>query len=249
MVLERPPVLLAVLAHPDDESFRCGGTMALLAQRGVRVHVLTATRGGAGSCGNPPLCSVDELPDVREHELRCACAVLGIEPPLLLDYRDGALADVDEEEAVAQVVAVIRKLLPQVLLTWPPDGLSGHPDHTAVSHWTSLAFRQAAALGPDAPAALYHLSVSRSVAQALGLSHLHALPDDQVTLTVNVSPVWEQKLAALHCHRTQVGTSTSLAAPEDKQRLFLGTEHFRLDEARKGQDFLRDLSTFLEGND
>lgn len=248
-MLERSPVLLAILAHPDDESFRCGGTMALLAQRGVRVHVLTATRGEAGSCGDPPLCNVDELPGVRERELRCACATLGIEPPSLLDYRDGTLADVDEEEAVAQVVAVIGKLLPQVLLTWPSDGLSRHPDHIAVSHWTSLAFRQAAALGPDAPAALYHLSVPRSVAKSLGLSHLHALPDEQVTLTVDVAPVWEQKLAAIRCHRTQAGTSRILAAPEHKQRLFLGAEHFWLDGARKGQDSMRDMSTFLEGSD
>jgi len=233
------PSLLAVFAHPDDESFRCGGTLALLARRGVRVHVLTATRGEAGSCGDPPLCRADELPAVREQELRCACAALGTEPPGLLDYRDGALAGVDEEEAVAQVVAAIRKLQPQVLLTWPPDGLSGHPDHVAVSHWTAQAFQQAAALGPDAPAALYHLAVPRSVARALGLSHLHAVPDEQVTLTVDVSPVWEQKLAAILCHRTQRGGSPILAASEEKQRLFLGGEHFRQAEARARQDLFR----------
>lgn len=68
--------LLAVFAHPDDETFRCGGTLALLAQRGVRVQVLTATRGQAGSCGAPPLCAPEELPAVRENELRCACAAL-----------------------------------------------------------------------------------------------------------------------------------------------------------------------------
>jgi len=120
MVLDCPPVLLAIFAHPDDETFRCGGTLALLARRGVRVHVLTATRGESGSCGDPPLCRADELPAVRERELCCACATLGIEPPGLLDYHDGALADVDEEETVAQVVATIRELRPQVLLTWPP---------------------------------------------------------------------------------------------------------------------------------
>ena len=136
--------LLAVFAHPDDESFRCGGTLALLARRGVQqVHVLTATRGEAGSCGDPPLCTPEGLPAVRERELRCACAALGIEPPRLLDYRDGTLAGVDEEEAVEQVLTVIRELRPQVLLTWPPDGLSGHPDHVAVSRWTALAFERA----------------------------------------------------------------------------------------------------------
>ncbi len=220
--------LLALTAHPDDESFRCGGTLALLARRGIRVQLLTATRGEAGSRGDPPLCRADELAAMRERELRNACAALGIEPPRFLEYLDGTLADVDEEEATAQVTAIIQEVRPQVLLTWPPDGLSGHPDHVAVSRWTSLAFQRAAALGPDAPAALYHLAVPRSVAKALGLSHLHDAPDEQVTLTVDVTPVWEQKLAAIRCHRTQMGGSPILNEPKEKRRLFLGTEHFRL---------------------
>jgi len=229
--------VLAVLAHPDDETFRCGGTLALLARRGVQVHLLTATRGEAGSCGDPPLCARHELPTLREQELRCACTALGIEPPRLLDYHDGALAGVDEEEAVGQVLAVIRELRPQVLLTWPPDGLSGHPDHVAVSQWTERAFHRAVALGSDTPVALYHLAVPHSVARALGLAQLHAIPDDDVTLAVDVTDVWAQKLAAIHCHHTQLGESPILAAPEARQRLFLGREHFRRAEARQERDF------------
>jgi len=214
--------------------FRCGGTLALLARRGVRVQVLTATRGGAGSCGNPPLCTPEELPAMRERELRCACSALGIEPPRLLDYRDGALAGVDEEEAVGRVLAVIRELRPQVLLTWPPDGVSGHPDHVAVSRWTDAAFRR---LGLSSrrrietkadPLALYHLVVPRSLAQALEMGHLRTVPDEAVTLAVDVSAVWEIKMAAIRCHRTQMDSSPILSAPEERRRLFLGTEHFRL---------------------
>lgn len=234
----KPWKLLAVFAHPDDESFRCGGTLALLAWFGVQVQVVTATRGEAGSCGEPPLCTPEELPAVREQELRCACATLGIESPWLLDHRDGELANVDEERAVVQVLAAIRNLQPQVLLTWPPNGLSGHPDHVAVSRWTALAFERAASLGPAAPAALYHLAVPRSVAEALGLHHLHTVPDEAVTLTVDVTPVWEQKLAAIGCHRTQASGSPILAAPEEKRRLFLGKEHFQRAIARQGDDFL-----------
>jgi len=225
-VLDPRPVLLAIFAHPDDESYRCGGTLAMLAERGVRVQVLTATRGQAGSCGDPPLCRPDELAAVRERELRCACDALNIEPPGMLDYRDGTLADVDEKEAVAQVLAAVRELQPQVLLTWPLDGLSGHPDHVAVSHWTALAFQQSAV------SALYHLAVPRSVAQALELSYLHAVPDEKVTLTVEVMPVWGQKLVAIRCHRTQVGGSSILNASGEKQRLFLGREHFQLAMSR-----------------
>jgi len=226
-VSDRPPPLLAIFAHPDDESFRAGGTLALLARRGVHVYLLTATRGEAGSCGDPPLCTLEELPAVREAELHCACAALGIEPPRLLDYCDGTLSDVDDEQGAAHVLTAVRELRPQALLTWPPDGLSGHPDHAAVSRWTALAFEQAGALGPDAPAALYHLAVPRSVAQALGLAHLHAVPDEEITLAVDVTPVWEQKLAAIRCHCTQAGESPILTTSLERQRLFLGTEHFR----------------------
>jgi N-acetylglucosamine malate deacetylase 2 len=239
------PGVLAVFAHPDDEVFRCGGTLALLARRSVRVHLLTATRGEAGSCGDPPLCTPDELPGVREQELRCACAALGIEPPCLLDYHDGGLADVDEDEAVEQVLAAIGELRPQVILTWPPDGLSGHLDHVAVSRWTARAFHRAATLGAEAPAALYHLAVPHSVAQAPGLAQLHAIPDQDVTLAVDVTPVWAQKMAAIHCHRTQAGESPILQAPVERQRLFLGREHFRRAEARQEDDLL--LTQKVEG--
>ena len=228
------PVVLAVFAHPDDETFRCGGTLALLARRGVRVWLLCATRGEAGIPGASP----EQAGRIRQAELECACRALGLQPPHFLDYRDGTLSQVDEAEAVEQVVRAVQALRPQVLLTWPPDGLSGHPDHVAVSRWASLAFEWAGVLGSDAPLALYYLAVPRSVAEALGLSHLHAVPDEEVTLTVDVGPVWEQKLAAIRCHRTQASGSPILAAPPERQRLFLGVEHFQRAAEREGPDLL-----------
>ena len=137
---ERSPVLLAVFAHPDDETFRCGGLLALLARCGVQVYIITATRGEAGSCGEPQICTTEELAELRERELICACNVLGIRPPILLNYPDGKLDEVDQEEAVARIEEVIRELRPQILLTWPVDGLSDHPDHIAVSRWVTKAF-------------------------------------------------------------------------------------------------------------
>jgi len=215
--------LLAIFAHPDDETYRAGGTLALLAGRGVRVWVLCATRGEAGVPGLSP----EQAGQVRERELRCACRALGIEPPRFLDYQDGTLAQVDEDQAVKRVVRVVRKLRPQVLLTWPPDGVSGHPDHVAVSRWTGEAFRRVAG-----PLSLYHIVVPRSLAQSLGMTHLHTVPDEAVTLAVDVSAVWEAKVAAIRCHRTQMGGSPILSASEERRRLFLGTEHFRLEVVR-----------------
>jgi LmbE family N-acetylglucosaminyl deacetylase len=237
----RPSVLLALFAHPDDESFRCGGTLALLAQRGVQVHLLTATRGEAGSCGEPPLCKIEELGKVRERELDCACSALNISPPIFLDYFDGRLIEVNEENAVARVIEVIQNLKPQVILTWPSDGLSGHPDHKAVSRWTTLALEWLA-MGAEVSVTLYHLAVPQSVANALRLTDIHAVPDEEITLSVDVTPVWEQKGAAIRCHRTQASVSSIMAATKEKQYLFLGKEHFRRVGAREGHDFLRCLS-------
>lgn len=137
-----PKRLLAVFAHPDDETYRAGGTLALLAQRGVYVQVLTATRGQAGSCGNPPLCVPKELATVRENELICACAVLGIDHPLLLDYQDGHLAEVDPETIIAEILAVIGDVRPQIILTFGQDGLSGHPDHISIGEFAAEAYRR-----------------------------------------------------------------------------------------------------------
>ena len=232
-----PPALLAVFAHPDDETFRCGGTLALLAQRGVRVHVLTATRGQAGSCGDPPLCSRDELPGVRERELQGACTALGLEPPRLLDYQDGELAEADRETIIAEILAVVDQVQPQVMLTFGEDGLSGHPDHIAIGRYAAEAFHRA-----DEVAALYTVAVPQSLATTLGMKQVRAVPDETIALTVDVMPVWEQKLAAIHCHATQLSSSPMMNAPEQRQRLFFGTEYFvRAAYRQINRDFLRAL--------
>ena len=230
--------LLAVFAHPDDEVFRCGGTLALLGRRGFFVQVLTATRGEGGSCGDPPLCAPQELGALRETELRCACQSLGIEPPLVWDYADGALAETDMGVAVERLVSVIHELRPKVLLTWPSHGLSGHPDHQAVSRWATAAYQRATEERADALVALYHLAVPLSIAETLGLRQLHAAPDEAIDVTVDITPVWGQKMAAIQCHRSQAGESPILKAPLERQRLFLGAEHFQHAAGPSGRDLL-----------
>ena len=220
--------LLAIFAHPDDEVFRCGGTLAMLAQRGVEVHLLTFTSGQAGSCGEPPICRKEELGTVRTAELSCSCRVLGIPSPVILDYEDGRLAEVEAEAGAAIIAAQIHAIRPQILLTWPLDGLSGHPDHAAVSRWTLAAYQQANQAGDAHLSALYHLAMPESLANELGLKTLHTLPDRDITVTVDVQPVWGKKIAAIACHRTQAGESPILQAPLALQVRFLGWEHFHL---------------------
>ena len=234
--------LLAIFAHPDDETFGCGGTLALLAQRGARAQVLTATRGGAGSRGDPPLYTPEELSAMREAELRCACAALGLPPPILLDYQDGQLAAADPEALIAEILLIIRELHPQMIFTFGADGLSGHPDHIAIGLAAAEAFRRA-----DDVSALYTLAVPRSLAESLGMKQIHAVPDESITLAVDVSSVWDAKMSAIRCHRTQLGESPILDAPEAKQRLFLGAEHFCLSASRPAADGkIFDILNWLE---
>jgi len=151
------PVLLAVLAHPDDESFGMGGTLALYASRGVDVYLVCATRGEVG--GVDDLKGFASIAELREAELRCAAGHLGLKGVHFLDYRDSgmdgspdnqhpnALAAQPLDEVAAKVVHYIRELHPQVVLTFDPIGGYRHPDHIAIHKATVRAFEQAA--NPD----------------------------------------------------------------------------------------------------
>ena len=229
--------LLAVFAHPDDETFRPGGTLALLARQGIHVHVLTATRGQAGSCGEPPICTPAELPAVRERELHCACTALGTQPPHLLDYVDGHLQEVDAETMVTHILSMVNEIKPQILLSFGPDGLSGHPDHIVIGQWAAEAFRRA-----EVVAALYTVAVPQSLAQKLDMRQIHSVPDEAIALTVDVSSIWETKLAAMRCHATQLSSSPMMNAPATRQRLFFGREYFvRAAMRHPAGDFLPDV--------
>jgi N-acetyl-1-D-myo-inositol-2-amino-2-deoxy-alpha-D-glucopyranoside deacetylase len=148
--------ILAVLAHPDDESFGMGGTLALYASRGVDVHLVCATRGEVGEVAPELLKDFQSIADLRESELRCAAGILGLKGVHFLDYRDSgmpgnpdnhhpqALAAQPLDDVAANVVCYIRELKPQVVLTFDPIGGYRHPDHIAIQRATVRAFEQAA---------------------------------------------------------------------------------------------------------
>jgi N-acetyl-1-D-myo-inositol-2-amino-2-deoxy-alpha-D-glucopyranoside deacetylase len=147
--------LLAVLAHPDDESFGMGGTLALYASRGVDVHLVCATRGEVGEMAPELLEGYQSIGDRRESELRCAAGILGLAGVHFLSYRDSgmpgstdnshpqALAAQPLDRVAENVVCYIRELRPQVVLTFDPIGGYRHPDHIAIQRATVRAFEQA----------------------------------------------------------------------------------------------------------
>src|SRR5262245_20992392 len=140
--------LLAVLAHPDDESLGVGGTLAKYAAEGVDTYLVTATRGEAGRYrghrGTAEHPGPQRLGEIREAELRAAADVLGIRDLTLLDYRDQELDRAEPREAIAQIAATVRRLRPDVVLTFGPDGAYGHPDHIAICQFTTAAIVAAA---------------------------------------------------------------------------------------------------------
>jgi LmbE family N-acetylglucosaminyl deacetylase len=144
--------LLAVLAHPDDESFGPGGTLALYARRGVEVHLACATRGELGGAPKELLAGHADVGALREQELNCAARHLGLAAVHMLGYRDSgmpgspdnqhprALAAAPPDEVAAKVVRLIRQIRPQVVITFDPMGGYRHPDHIAIHRATLAAF-------------------------------------------------------------------------------------------------------------
>lgn len=139
-----PHDLLLLLAHPDDESFLAGGTVACLAAEGRPAGLVCATRGQAGSLGDPPLATRNTIAQVREGELRDACAVLGLDLVALLDYDDRRLGEADPEAIRRTLVGHLRREQPRVVVTFDPNGVTRHPDHIAISRFALDAVTAAA---------------------------------------------------------------------------------------------------------
>ncbi|HUS70406.1 MAG TPA: PIG-L deacetylase family protein [Anaerolineae bacterium] len=221
--------LMAFFAHPDDEAFGTGGTLAKYAAEGCDVYLVTATRGEAGEIVVPDLTTPADLPFVRERELRCACEIYGIHPPRFLDYPDGLLPIIHQGQAVGKLVRLIRELKPQVLVTFGPDGIYGHYDHIAVHRWATIAYDLAAdpqcfagqlenGCAPHQVSKLYYRVLSEERLAAMSEDEgpaavmmdgvpfaLVGRPRDEITTVIDVGDFAEVKLRGLQCHVSQVG--------------------------------------------
>jgi LmbE family N-acetylglucosaminyl deacetylase len=250
--------LMTIGAHPDDEG-GSSGVIAKYAQAGGRAYVVCATRGDGvdAKIVDPDICTREELGRVRVEELRCACEKLGAQPPIVLGYQDGEVEQVETEAAARTVAQLLRELRPTVVITHGPEGGYGHPDHIAVSRFTTRAVALAGdpkvdlGLQPFAPAKLYYTAFPRSFLEIvpafrerradIGGKQLGfiGVPDEQITTEVDIKPWMPVKAAALSCHRTQFEMDPETGRPktfsrglpeEDQMRLF-GHERFVLARA------------------
>ena len=226
------PRLMAVLAHPDDESLGFGGTLAKYAAEGVDVFLLTATRGEGGRYRGHPAGDADHpgqsaLATIRESELRSAASVLGIRDVSFLDYRDQYVDRADPREAIAAIVGHLRRVRPDVVVTFGPEGAYGHPDHIAVCQFTTAAivaaadpaFRGdgAATEAAHSVAKLYYLAWPKSTwaAYEAAFRQLTATVDGQqrqavpwpdwaITTMIDTQAFWPVVWRAVACHDSQV---------------------------------------------
>lgn len=249
------PRLMAVLAHPDDESLGVGGTLAKYASEGVDVFLLTATRGDSGRYrghrpGDHQHPGPSALATIRETELRNAASVLGVRDVSLLDYRDQHLDRADPREAVSGIAGHLRRVRPDVVVTFGPDGAYGHPDHIAVSQFTTAAIVAAADAAfacdriedaaphavsklyymawPESTWAAYRAAIGKPISTIDGVErHATSWPEWAVTTVIDTRTYWSTVWRAISCHESQVAAYERLKdlSPEHHEALW-GSQSF-----------------------
>jgi LmbE family N-acetylglucosaminyl deacetylase len=234
--------VLAVFAHPDDESLACGGTLARLSAQGVRVVLLCASRGERGGEFGPV--RNDALGGSRAREVFDAAETLGVADLLLLDHPDGDLRWSRVAEFHADILAAIERFRPAAVITFGDDGLYWHLDHVGVYERTTTAVRSLGAQGPPLcyvtmPRGMMRGIVNLGVARGWtppvkGLWSLvpdaFGLEAEPPTLIADVRDWVGPKLAAIRHHRSQMGAGPLDLITDDEARQWLGTEQFHCDE-------------------
>lgn len=217
--------LMAIFAHPDDEAFGTGGTLAKYAHEGVDVHLVTATLGEAGRIADPAIELTEPISVLRERELRAACEQYGEIQLHLLGYLDGQTAIVPPSGAVYKIIKLIRHHRPQVVISFGPEGIYGHFDHLVVHRWACAAVKLAAEtdkwpeIGPPHQVAkFYYRAMAQTqvdqMAEAFGRDFVWmdgtvpfpfvGYPVDQITTVIDVRDYAQAKIDGVLCHASQL---------------------------------------------
>lgn len=232
--------LLGVWAHPDDEAYMSAGLMAVARSAGHRVAVATATKGEVGT-DDPQAWPPERLALAREKETAASLAAVGVVEHRWLGHRDGTLHLVPAARGIAQVARLIEEIEPDTIVTFGPDGMTGHDDHRAVSDWTTTAWIDA-----GRPGRLWYATVTPEfhrtwggVNDEIGLwfegSTPPSDPVSDLAFAVHCDgELLERKFAALAAHRTQTSGLIELLGPE-RYRRWWSAESF-VDATRRLDD-------------
>lgn len=222
--------ILFIGAHPDDETFFAAGTFAKYREQGVAIHVLCATKGDGGKTGG--FCKPEELPQVRERELQNAMDAIGGAEIEFLPYFDKKLSEAPIDTIRKQLVGSIRRIKPDLVITFDPNGGNLHPDHIAISRFVTDAITVAAD-----PRWLWAVGEAHQVERVLWTppTFLFRLPPgaDPCRLpgfdfVIDVEPWKAQKIKAFESHRTQFPGLKKLFFDDPNGWHTFGTEAFRL---------------------
>lgn len=225
--------ILSVWAHPDDESLVAGGLIAAAVKNGQKVICVTATKGEAGQTSDEKKWPVADLAAIRARELRAALDILGVTEQHWLGYHDGACDTVSDTEAVPKLQALIEQYRPDTILTFGPDGLTGHPDHKAVGRWAAVAAKTArprpqvyhVVCNPDNyEQYLKPLNAKFDIFFKIDQPPLVPEPDCAIALELPKA-LFEQKWRALAAQESQMERLLALIPDTDRRGVF-GHEYF-----------------------
>ncbi|RJQ37863.1 PIG-L family deacetylase [Candidatus Microgenomates bacterium] len=202
--------IIFVFAHPDDESFSSGGTIAKLGQKGIEVKLITATKGEKGQLGIPPITTREKAGEVREQELRKAAKILGISEIFFLGFIDGELINLQKGEISKKILEILEKELPDIVVTFNEEGGSKHPDHIQINKSATQAFNKYMETAKK-HTKLYYTAIPESFIKKLNkkgfmytaYGKVQGTPDSIITTAVDVSETIKIKIEALKCHLTQ----------------------------------------------
>lgn len=240
--------LLCILAHPDDESLGLGGTLAKYAREEVDTYLLMATRGERGRYGKAKTSpGMEVVAEARTAELLAASKVLRIKEVSFLNYIDGDLDQVEASEIISKISLQIRRIKPQVIITFGPEGAYGHPDHIAISQFTTAAIVKAADLNfktinhktfsvpklyymawPPSKWDAYQTAFKELSMQVDGIKRQATpYPDWAITTRIDTSDYWKIAWEAILCHETQMVAYEGLRTLNEEQHLDLwGKQEF-----------------------
>jgi LmbE family N-acetylglucosaminyl deacetylase len=196
-------LILLVFAHPDDETSAAGGITAKYVSQGHTVDLVTATGGEKGTRLEVP--EGVETATVRAKEQRTATAITGIRDIYRLGYIDGELEEANFNEVTCKVLEVMDKVQPEAMITFGPDGISGHPDHVAIGRAATAAFEKAIKRGGRLRK-LYYVAIPESAFASVEQGEVGDVitrPDDEITTVIDISGFLETKLRALGKYRSQ----------------------------------------------
>jgi len=191
--------VLGIFAHPDDEVFGPGGTLAKFAKEGRDVYLICVTDGDAGENGLDK--KERALGEIRREELQESAEVLGIRKVFFLGYKDGSLSNNLYHEIADKIQKIVEEIKPEIIMTMEPRGVSGHLDHIAVSMITSFVFEKV----KDASELWYYAMTeeSRSVQDPYFIYFPPGYKKSEISKTVSIDEVFDQKVQAMHKHQSQ----------------------------------------------